>query len=349
MTRYDFVRKYPVNKLNTDTTAIVAFHDDNDGAAAARTAIKYLVGNGYDERYIWPLAINSIRNAAKNIAGAVSACENLNKVILVDISIHSANDFGILDDIASLPQVHLDYIDHHTSSERALIQYKSNNDCGFHYCVNTEHSATYLAWDTYFPSIDIPRVYKLVDDHDLYKNECEGSLEFFKGSLRLNLSKIKSPCIWDTLETDDGYIDKIIEEGKSIVWYEECILYPNIMRNSRRFVLTIRSSKTGRGCCFGNCAIINSSVGNYELFGKDTEFDFAIKEYINNKGEWSYTVYSNRYDTTILAEHFNGGGHAGVSGFTTSERVFEINEGQATIVIDNERFGELFIESPIKF
>lgn len=351
MTRYDFVRKYPANKLNSDTTAIIAFHDDNDGAAAARIALKHLTECGYNDRNIWPMAINSIKNAAKNIAGAVSCCENLKKVIIVDVSMQSVDDFVILNDIASLPHVSLDYIDHHLSSERSINQYRLHNSCDMylHKYISTEHSATYLAWDMYFSDKPMPKVYRLVDDHDLYKNEVEGSLEFFKGSLKLNLGKIKSPCSWDFLENDVDYIMKIVEDGKSIVWYEDCILYPHVMRNARHFMLTIRSSKTGKGCCFGKCVIVNTNVGNYELFGKETEYDFAIKEYINNKGDWVYTIYSNTYDTSIIAEYFNGGGHAGISGFTVDWQVFKIHEGQANITIDSDRFGELFMESPIKF
>ena len=349
MTRYEFVRKYPVSTLNSDTTAIIAFHDDNDGAAAARIALKHLIECGYSDRYIWPMAINSLKNAAKNIAGAVSACENLKKVIIVDVAISSVDDFAIIDDIASLPHVGVDYIDHHLSSERCLSKYKINGTCAFHTHVNVDHSATFLAWDMYFTMRGMPAVYKLVDDHDLYKNEYQDSLEFFKGSLRLNLSKIKSPCAWDSLEGDTDFVDKIISEGKSIVWYENNILYPHIMRNARRFILAVKSAKTGKGCLFGNCVIVNTNVGNYELFGKENEYDFAIKEYINNKGEWAYTLYSNKYDTTIIGESCNGGGHAGISGFTADWQVFKIHEGQATITIDSDRFGELFLESPIKF
>ena len=349
MNRQEFRRKYTVNKLNQNTTAIIACHDDNDGAASARIAYKHLIECGYDDNCIWPLAISSLKNAARSIAGAVSACENLKKVIIVDIAIQYIDDFAILDEIASLPEVSVDYIDHHLSTVKCLNAYDLRSSRNFHTHVDVEHSATYLTWDLYFMT-SMPAVYKLVDDHDLYKNEYENSNAFYKGSLKYNLNKIKSPCGWDSLENDEKFLQRIIDEGKIIVWYEENIVYPHIMKNSRRFVLTLRSKTTKSGCHFGNCIVVNTSVGNCELFKiNNSEYDFAIKECINYRGEWVYTVYSNKYDATIIAEQFGGGGHSGVAGFTSPEQIFKGNEGMVNISIDSDKFGEIFMAAPVKF
>ena len=354
MDRSTFIRRYPCKNLNQNTKAIIAFHQDNDGSAAARIAYNYLKDCGYAPDTIWPFMFKTPRDCMRAIAGGVSACENITRLIIVDLAIMSPEGFSILEDICSLPSMTVDYIDHHASTEKALMAFRRLHmdqvpNCYKNVTINTELAACALTWDRFYHDTAMLRVVQLIADHDIYKNEVENSAEFFKGSLKYDFGRIKSGDIWDKLESDNTFIDSIIEDGKVIVHYERSILYPQIMRSARKFILTLKSKDTKSGCHFGNCIVVNTPIGNCELFDNASDYDFMVKEHINFKGEWNYTIYSNRYDTTLITEQFGGGGHRGISGFTSSEQIFKVVDGIVNIDINGENFGSLFNEAPIKF
>lgn len=337
-------------------------HTDNDGYASAKVCLNKCREDGYSDDNIIcvPITLNgkqidTIINKVNSIPVEMVEAETItviDHIYIVDISIPTPEEIlRIGDAVNSCVTAHWCYAavhwyDHHKTSADALEELSKGVIYGFinHDRPNfkgdieicTDYSAAKVCWLKLFPNIEVPQVIELVSDHDIFAHRLEGSLEFFNGSGIYNLRDIKS-TFWDGLIADGPvwgeHIDMVVSSGDVIGQYMTELLYPMIFAQRIEFKLSICSPH--KEFTFDNCVAVNSIVGNSAIFGDCGEgyksYDICVKYYQNKDGNYTYTLYSDKYDISHICKHLGGGGHPGAAGFTIGHNMFELPDSDERI------------------
>lgn len=322
--------------------SLIFHHTDNDGFGAAKVCLDRCRNMAYDDNDIICIAVTlnggQIDFIEHQIRSYGTDEYEIAHIFIVDLSIPSAVDIIRLGEVTR--EVNIDsvimWIDHHKTSVDAYMELIKGIDYnGIHYdrplfqhfVLDTNCSAAKLAWQTLFND-NVPQVLELISDHDIFAHELEGSLEFFNGSGLFPLHDIKDP-LWDDLIADGTiwgeHIDQIVSAGDIIGQYINGSICPMIGRNMQIIKVVLESE--AERFYFHNCAVINSSWGNSALFGKNGEgykdFDLCIKYFQNKNGDYTYTIYSDKFDVTPICKFFGGGGHPGAGGFTLNRNIID--------------------------
>ena len=322
--------------------ALIFHHTDNDGYGAAKVCLNRCRAMGYDDKDINCIYVTlngGQIDFIEHMIRSYNTDENeIGHIFIVDLSIPTAEDIIRLGEVIREVNFDIDttWIDHHKTSVDAYLKlFHGIEYNGIHYnkalfqhvMLDTNVSAAKLAWQTLFNE-NVPQVLELISDHDIFAHELEGSLEFFNGSGLFPLHDIKDP-LWDDLIADGTiwgeHIDQIVSAGDIIGQYINGSICPMIGRNMQ--IIKVELKSEAGSFYFHNCAVINSSWGNSALFGKNGEgykdFDLCIKYFQNKNGEYTYTIYSDKFDVTPICKFFGGGGHPGAGGFTLNRNIID--------------------------
>ena len=331
--------------------SLIFHHTDNDGFGSAKVCLDRCRNMGYDDNDIICIAVTlngrqidfieqQIRSYnTDNDQRWLTTEYEIGHIFIVDLSIPSAVDIIRIGEV--IREVNIDtvitWIDHHITSVDAVTELSKGIEYnGTYYdkplfqnfTLDTSCSAAKLAWLTLFNN-NVPQVLELISDHDIFAHRLEGSLEFFNGSGIYNLRDIKS-TFWDGLIADGPvwgeHIDMVVSSGDVIGQYMTESLYPMIFAQRIEFKLSICAPH--KVFTFDNCVAVNSIVGNSAIFGDCGEgyksYDICVKYYQNKDGNYTYTLYSDKYDISHICKHLGGGGHPGAAGFTIGHNMFEL-------------------------
>lgn len=123
---------------------------------------------------------------------------------------------------------------------------------------------------------------------------------------------------WLRLAYDIENLDRIIEHGYTIMNYQKQLL---ARATAHEYVI-----KFGKlTVAVVNSPLLQSEIGDAISDG----VDFAVIWYQHESGMYIYSLRSSKTgaDVAEIAKSFGGGGHKHAAGFSSKERMFEVDEG----------------------
>lgn len=159
---------------------------------------------------------------------------------------------------------------------------------------------------------EIPRFTRLVGDWDCWRFEFGEDTKRFKTGMEMQVSGYDSNLWRLFLEKEDELIDKIIEDGKRGIIFENKLAKRLLQSYSfETELLGYKCIALNAGCC--SSEYFKSISLNYEIM---IAFVFDGKL-------WTVSLYSTKVDVSNIAKQFGGGGHKGAAGFQCKQLPFE--------------------------
>lgn len=294
---------------------VIFHHGDLDGFVSGAIVIKKLFADG--EVTSFDDVILKEKQYGNDINYDVTDCI----VYIVDFSFSPQQ---MLDLDAKAKSVV--WIDHHVSAWGLVTLPFRNTSC----YTSPSRSAALITWETLFPTVDVPALVKLTNDHDLW-------LEKYKDSHAINeIVKLRynSPKkIYEAKLLDEKMYNSFTN------LYSLAKLGHLIMEDKQRRVDSVINTgiwdKLGKYDAF----YVNSQT-DISLIGStmtkkhpDKEFVVVIYSYKEN-GEAQVSLRSTTVDCAEIAQNYGGGGHVGAAGF----RMKVVENGIINRI--GERFGK---------
>ena len=225
------------------------------------------------------------------------------RVVMVDVSWSRYEMIALNERVAELL-----VLDHHKTAEANLE--------GLDFAVfDMDRSGCGLAWDTFTGDPDRcarPAIVNHVEDRDLWRFKIDGTKEVHAYLSSLELGDFKA---WEeTADLLEDRPEKIYEEGKAILRYQE-----------RRYVEVGQLMHTVRlgdvVMPAANIGLAQFKSGGLHRFLLDNpEHEFAGAYNRQPDGRWLWSLRAREgSDCSDIAQAYGGGGHAGASGFVTTE------------------------------
>ena len=235
----------------------------------------------------------------------------LRSVYLVDFS-YSADQIREIAKVASSVTV----IDHHKSAMKDLTGQVFPRGVTVHF--DMERSGAGMTWD-YFHTDPRPMLIHYIEDRDLWRWNLAESREV-SAYIGLHSLSLESFYKLDADFTKDLQGCKL--KGSMLLTQQDKIAGKIC---SLAFERTLQSPKGAVKVMFINTSTLISEVGN-ELLKRHPHIDFVAGWFDKSMDQrvWSLRA-NNRFDCSVLAKAFGGGGHANAAGFTTSPK-FTLNE-----------------------
>lgn len=191
-------------------------------------------------------------------------------------------------------------IDHHLSSQEALVDLPSNIQVHF----DMNHSAAVLAWKYFHGHSPMPKLFEYIEDRDLWKKALPDSDEVAQAVF----SYPKDFDTWGDLIRRP--LSELVEEGKTL------------LRAQRNQIKTLIEDPRGATIYGHYVPVVNApyflavDVGHC-LLEKYPNAPFAGSYRDNGKGErhWSIRSEDHRLSVKDVAVAMGGGGHRNASGF----------------------------------
>ncbi len=214
-------------------------------------------------------------------------------------------------------------LDHHVTAQKnlegaakldfdfdgVLAKYEAGEK-GLYCLFDMEQSGAGIAYRYFFQTDVVPNMIKLIEDRDIWEFKYKESKDFHS----YLLSKPFDYDVWTQVFEDSSNKEKflaIIEAGKALTEYSEQIVSKICALAS---VQTIAGLEVG----FVNTTSHWAEVGEYMIQKKKLDYSIAFTiDFSLGKIKGSVRRPEG-LDCTKLAEHFQGGGHAGASGFSIS-------------------------------
>ena len=187
------------------------------------------------------------------------------------------------------------------------------------FCKEYNIDIDYLIFD-----IDPYDFIKYIDDYDIWKHEFGATTMYMHYGLEQEDPSIYYTLLWAYYKDDGNYIDNILTVGKAIKDYKDKQNKELSEKETfvRKFFYNEEHGMVEVLCC--------NSRGNSFVFDKKyTDYTFCMLYHYDGK-EWKYSIYcppkylDQGFDASIIAKDFGGGGHAGASGFSTTELIKEL-------------------------
>lgn len=218
-------------------------------------------------------------------------------------------------------------IDHHESAiqrlsgvvEEYMIDVNSNilveNDA---WLLNKEHSGAVLAWQYFFPNLEVPKILLYVEDRDLWLKKMPWTEE-----VAWLLKSITTIDAFQTLADKFDYdFEGCVNQGKGIKRFVDGQVQ-QICENQQPFwvnvdtVLSDLFQTDWLSIPSANATYVFSSDVCMELM-RQTGQPIALSYFIQNDNTVKFSVRSNKQANGAarrLAEMFGGGGHDNAAGF----------------------------------
>ena len=259
----------------------VIYHDKClDGFGSAYAAWKYF---GSNAKYI-PAKFG------QNVEDLVEEGDN---VLIFDINFPAEqllNCYDVAEDIK--------LFDHHMSHMYELRKLHFTT-------IDLEESGATLAWDYFYPELDVPLIFSYLRDRDLWKFELPYSAQVhaYISSYPFNFG------VWKGLEWDlESNFSMVVAEGEAIVRYQAQVIESLIADASIDRVV-------GFDVPVINSSVMQSEIGNALLkVFPDAPFSAVYNVLPNGMKKFSLRSEEGRMDVGTLAKQFGGGGHKFASG-----------------------------------
>lgn len=230
--------------------------------------------------------------------------EDNETVYMVDFSLQSP-----FDDMIKLNNMcNLIWIDHHISPIREWEELGKPNITGIR---NTSKAACELVWEYLFPNNEMPLGVYLAGRYDIWDHTNPKTLPFQYGTRIQNVWPLNNEFWNKIFNNDQEFADKIIEDGKTIMKYEE--LNNNRIAKSMSYKINFENYRF---------LVCNRSHTNSKLFDsqinlpENNDVD-AVMVYSRRPNCWTVSMYTSKpnIDVSKIAKRMGGGGHKGAAGF----------------------------------
>ena len=311
---------YNSGKINTETTAFVPYYYNDDN-------ITVINANG-----------DGMKANMKDLVNYAISSEI--KIIIVDISIESLD--SPLAQIFKSGYKNFVWCDHHLSSVDYIKTFSREYEkmyVAFNGIVDTDFCGAALTYMHFFNTGTIPKIIKLVNDHDLWKHELGGQFinTIFhydpEEDPEVKLNNPRSPKWKELIESDEKTME-LFEKGKKLKCAEDSNNANFWRRTGFCFYLDL---ETDNSITRLNACAVNA-IGNSDLFPSDLYAcsDVVIRmnmgyDFENKHIYYQYTAYSmndsivycNMLAKRMRGEGYRGGGHQHAAGFSRSDNIFE--------------------------
>jgi len=195
-------------------------------------------------------------------------------------------------------------LDHHASAEREL-QVVAEKTGNVQIIFDMKRSGAMLTWNYFHATQNAPELVKIVQDRDLwlFKNEHTKALTAYMFTLKQTFAT------WDKL-LDDVKTGKAIDIGQVLLNAHNKDADAIIDGCTREVVLA------GYTVNITNCLwMFASDIGHKTL----EDNLFSITYFRDKTGTFKYSLRANdKFDCSVLAETFGGGGHPNAAGFSSA-------------------------------
>lgn len=268
---------------------IIYYHNDADGRCAAaivlltRSSTAHLIEKPYNKPFIYD-------GIKKN-----------DDVWLVDLAISPDE----LDEICKRAQ-NVYWFDHHKSTAEQNFQNYTNLRRFF----ALDRCGAMLVWDYCLPYKSYPRALKLIDDYDRWVFGLDDKTNEFRFGLE-TMNHDPDQEIWDQLlfgcfEPDP--VDIVIKYGEVAISYRDSI--------TKNYRINFGFDAVLDGV---KCFCINFyGIGSQAFQEKIKEYDLCVG-FVYDGNKYTYGLYSEKIDVSVIARRHGGGGHKGAAGFTDSK------------------------------
>lgn len=176
-----------------------------------------------------------------------------------------------------------------------------------------EHSAVYLAWRIFFPSIKVPKFVRYLEDNDLGDRYIKKTEPFMAAlGVRLPYHTIDNFSNWNHL-LNDKFVEQLVQIGAKYLEYKNWII-----RRNEHIAVSKRFGKYNVGIANFEAVGLSSDVGNV-ISEKNPKYDFiCLWNYHYNHNEYGIMLRTRHdgIDLSILASKYGGGGHPRAARFT---------------------------------
>ena len=206
--------------------------------------------------------------------------------------------------------------DHHISGYNDFIAYYGVDRLPKEFNFNNNKSGAVLAWEYFFPELNVPRLIKYVEDRDLWRFELPDSRAISEG-LPLG-NKFED---WDNfMENETKNLNIAARTGN--MW---------LRKKKKTIAFTSNLGKVvqlnDHNVFIINCPNFISDVGEYIYTKHDTtgkplcDYVMMWRYSMNDKDFYVSLRSSNKrdIDVSIIAKKYGGGGHKHAAGFTTKD------------------------------
>lgn len=277
---------------------IAIYHSPcQDGLTAAWVFNKYMTEAAYDCRVV-PGTYGS-----ENVYGDLTKNDI---VYFLDYTLPRAQMLEVAKKVSKVI-----VIDHHISAQKALIDMPSNVELHF----DIGRSGAVLAWQHFYPGIDVPSFLLYIEDYDIWANKLVGTHEFFAWFTARNPRTIieLNNLIADFPETVDAFLDsRQYRHGTTVMQYRQILI--DFILEKPVFV-----TLDGVEMVKFNCPLvqINAYVGKQAVakYGKPSWIWSEVGE--NGKIVVRHALRSDDSlaDVSLIAVKHGGGGHRNAAGF----------------------------------
>ena len=197
-------------------------------------------------------------------------------------------------------------LDHHKTAEEDL---RGLDFCEF----DMERSGAMMAWEYLYPKQAIPRMFKYIQDRDLWKFEYEETKPFqsYLRSVPFDFE------VWDKIATKLFHHqgESIFEQGRAIERFTDS----QVEKMCKHSV--VKKTSDGIKYALIGATAFWSEVGHH-LLEKHPEAEFSASFGMINLDKdpeflWSLRSRANGFDVSELAKSFGGGGHKPAAGCKT--------------------------------
>lgn len=270
-------------------------HNDLDGRCAAHLVNKFAILKANEE-----LKLIEMNHGYKTPFNKIKENET---VYIVDFSL-SIEDMDKLFTITK----NIIWIDHHKTSLEKFEKYQHHID-GIRKIGISGCELTYMyLMNTHIRGV-IPYYVQLIGHYDVFDFKEGDPAELFYYAC-MGYDNTANSSFWNTL-TSNNIVDRMIKEGGIIKQYR------------KRFYADCIKAYGFETKFEGHTAIVlNAGHTSSMDFGdlKD-KYDLLISTYFNGE-KWFVSLYSQKIDVSEIAKKYGGGGHAGASGFSSTEYLF---------------------------
>lgn len=273
-----------LEKPTTDKSVVVIFHKNCwDGTGAAWAAWKKLG----DAAEYFPFNYSNNIDELIDIAGK--------EVYVVDFSFKR----DVLEGLRSVAKS-VTVIDHHKTAEEEL---RGLDNCVF----DMGKSGAVLTWEYFHPGIDTPQILNHIQDRDLWKFELPETVD-----LHAYLTTRKhSIQVIDDVHCGVVEFDAAVAAGRAVNEFKHQTI-EMMFKNAK--LVTILGKKVMIANCVPNIA---SEMGNKLAVASPDGIGISYSFSKDGHVTLSIRGHGDGVDTTPIAKHFGGGGHALASGGKT--------------------------------
>jgi oligoribonuclease NrnB/cAMP/cGMP phosphodiesterase (DHH superfamily) len=200
---------------------------------------------------------------------------------------------------------HITLIDHHVTAMKQFENVPMPENVTVYFDMN--HSGCVLAWQHFFPDLEVPIILQHIEDRDLWRFQLAGTQEITTAIYE------KMPLSFKTLCSLN--LKSLFSVGRIQV-----AQMARMVKRLARYAHPIKiGNATGLAVNAGSC--FSSDLGH--LLAEKSNGVGMIYYYDGDKLRWIYSLRSiGDLDVGALAVQYGGGGHVNAAGFSLSHNPF---------------------------